>query len=318
MLLIAAAVCGVPKAAVSLIDTDRQWFKARLGIDGAQTSRDESFCAHAILTPGEVMTVEDARLDARFNDNPWVADAGVRFYAGAPLVTRDGHALGAICVLDNKPRTLDAGQEAALKALSRQVMQRVELQQVVRQLHHHHRERDWYEEQLIGYQAALELQCADLAEQARTDPLTGLPNRRAFALQVDAAMARGTRVVVAVIDIDHFKTVNDTHGHAKGDELLCTVAQALRDAAGGRGLVARFGGEEFVWLLLDVDLETARLHCEVLRMTVADATLDLPVTVSIGVAAGHPGETAQELFVRADTLLYTAKAGGRDRVEAAV
>lgn len=318
LLRIAASICDMPMAVVSLIDADRQWFKARIGLEASETSRDLSFCGHALLTPGEVMTVPDAQLDPRFHDNPLVTGpTDVRFYAGAPLVTRDGHALGAICVLDHQPRSLTGDQKAALQALSRQVTHLLELHRIGRQLQHHLRERAWYEDQLVGYQHALETQNADLTEQAQTDPLTRLANRRAFSVQVDAALERGAGFAVAVIDIDHFKTVNDAHGHGTGDELLCIVAQVLRDAAGGRGVVARFGGEEFVWLLPDVALDIARLQCEALRETVKHATQALPVTVSIGLAAASPGDTAQALFLRADAQLYVAKAAGRDRVEVA-
>jgi len=116
---LAAHICGAPMAAVSFLTPDRQWFKARLGLTMQETPRDQSFCAVAMEQPEEVLLVPDARRDARFRDNPLVLGAGgVRFYAGAPLVTADGTALGALCVLDTVPRTLSAAQEAALRALA--------------------------------------------------------------------------------------------------------------------------------------------------------------------------------------------------------
>jgi signal transduction histidine kinase len=124
---LASAVCRVPMSLVSLIDTDRQWFKARLGTDLVETSRDLSFCAHAILGK-DLLVVPDARRDARFADHPAVAsDGGVRFYAGAPLLTSDGFGLGTLCVVDAEPRRLDVEQLQALRALARQVTSQLEL-----------------------------------------------------------------------------------------------------------------------------------------------------------------------------------------------
>jgi signal transduction histidine kinase len=124
---LAATVCGVPMSLVSLIDTDRQWFKARVGTDLTETSRDLSFCAHAILGR-DLLVVPDAQEDARFRDNPAVTAAGgVRFYAGAPLVTTEGFGLGALCVVDSEPRRLGMEQLQALRALARQVTSQLEL-----------------------------------------------------------------------------------------------------------------------------------------------------------------------------------------------
>ena len=124
---LASQVCGVPMSLVSLVDTDRQWFKARVGTDLLETSRDMSFCAHAILGR-DLLVVPDARLDQRFADNPAVTGAdGVRFYAGAPLITSDGFGLGTLCVVDSEPRRLGVEQLQALRALARQVTSQLEL-----------------------------------------------------------------------------------------------------------------------------------------------------------------------------------------------
>ncbi|HET9225793.1 MAG TPA: ATP-binding protein [Thermoanaerobaculia bacterium] len=123
----AAQICDAPIALVSLIDAERQWFKSRLGLDGNETDRAISFCAHAVAT-GEMLMVHDALRDERFFDNPNVLeDPYVRFYAGAPLRTEAGHALGTLCVVDRRPRELSDSQIAMLQTLSRMVMSQFDL-----------------------------------------------------------------------------------------------------------------------------------------------------------------------------------------------
>ena len=119
---LASYICQTPSALISFVDEDRQWFKSRVGFSLRETSRDFSFCAHAILQPGPLV-VRDALDDVRFKDNPLVLEAPyIRFYAGAPLVTTEGFVLGTLCVLDRRPRDLEEGQIEALQALSRVVI----------------------------------------------------------------------------------------------------------------------------------------------------------------------------------------------------
>lgn len=319
LLTVAAAVCAMPMGSVTLIDADRQWFKARIGLDQSETPREVAFCAHAILEPDQLLVVPDAQHDQRFSDNPYVTgDPGIRFYAGAPLLSSEGLPLGTLCVMDSTPRKLQPYQQEALNALSRQVSSLLELRRVSRDLKLQLDDRAWYEQQLHKFNQELELQNADLSQQARTDALTGLANRRALGQVLDTALqqaaASGAPLCLALLDIDHFKDVNDTHGHAAGDEVLVQVARCLRENGAGQGMLARHGGEEFAWLLPGVALEQAQAHCEALRESVAYASQALPVTVSIGLTQAHRDDSVSTLMQRADQALYAAKRSGRDRV----
>ena len=132
---IASAICRKPVSLITLVDSDRQWFKSVMGLDIREMPRDMSFCAHAILSPLDITIVPDARLDARFRDNPLVTgDTRMTFYAGVPLVNEDGYALGTLCVIDNKPGHLDEEQTATLKALGKQVVRQFELRRKIREL----------------------------------------------------------------------------------------------------------------------------------------------------------------------------------------
>lgn len=132
---IAALVCDVPTALVTLIDGDRQWFKSRIGFDDAQTAREDAFCAHAILTPQERLEVRDTTRDARFADNRYVtAPGGVRFYAGAPILSAEGDGFGTVCVIDSVPRELNETQREILTALARQAAAHLEQRRVAERL----------------------------------------------------------------------------------------------------------------------------------------------------------------------------------------
>jgi diguanylate cyclase (GGDEF)-like protein len=149
----------------------------------------------------------------------------------------------------------------------------------------------------------------NLADEAQTDPLTGLPNRRAWDAHVKRLHSEGTPFVVAMIDFDHFKRFNDSYGHPAGDRLLKETAAAWRDQLRTGDVLARLGGEEFGLLLRECDPDLATEVTERLRGSVSDGW-----TCSAGIAVGRPEESAEDIIARADVALYEAKAAGRDRI----
>lgn len=284
---LAKSVLQTDIAAVSLVDRDRQWFKSRQGTDLCQTSRDSSFCSHAILDAAPLI-VPDTLQDARFAGNPLVTGAPwIRFYLGVPLRMPDGQSIGTLCAIDRKPRTATPDQVAVMQDLARLVIDELELRQM-----------------------------------ATTDELTGALTRRAFMANAAQAIARADRydepLSVITFDIDHFKHVNDSHGHATGDEVLRRVALCCRAELRSFDEFGRLGGEEFAIILPEQHARGASKAAERIRKRIAGLQVPgragaLRVTASFGVAERAPHTSVAELLAEADAALYLAKESGRNQ-----
>jgi len=163
----------------------------------------------------------------------------------------------------------------------------------------------------------------ELRTLAMTDDLTGLPNRRSVTATTQAVIDEGGNAALLILDIDHFKRINDQHGHAAGDAVLRAVTAAWRGAIGPGVTLGRLGGEEFVAVMQLGNLTQGKELAERLRQTVAGLDLSgwlghLQLTTSVGVTLLGPGDTLAAALARADAALYRAKEGGRNRVEALV
>lgn len=209
---------GVEICLISLVDSQRQWFKSKQGLNACETSREISFCGHAINND-EVMVVSDALSDERFSDNPLVVDAPfIRFYAGCPIKGPGNHRVGTLCLIDSKQRSLDSGDQDTLKDFARMV-----------------------EDQL------------EIAAQITVDDLTKVANRRGFHMVANNMLSlcrrTGTDAELLFFDLDDFKRLNDKHGHRIGDELLRHFANLLVRCFRKADVIARLGGDEFVVMM---------------------------------------------------------------------
>jgi diguanylate cyclase (GGDEF)-like protein len=313
----------VPICLVSLVDQDRQWFKSKRGLTVTEMPRHQAFCAHAILQPDEVMEVPDATADARFENNPLVTgEPRIRFYAGAPLITDEGHALGTLCVIDRVPRRLDPQQSAALRALARQAVAQLKLRAAHSELRKAFDEAHRYQETLEEYQVKLERLNAQLQAQTVTDPLTGLYNRLAFTQYLNQAVAHAGRagelLSLVFIDVDRFRSLNDSFGHLAGDDTLRRIAEIIRESARDADTAARYGGEEIAVILPATDTNGARVLAERFRRKVETATWPhRAITISAGIVTRLGGDErcdAFRLVADADAALYRAKAAGRNQI----
>ncbi|MCA1867772.1 sensor domain-containing diguanylate cyclase [Agrobacterium genomosp. 3] len=286
---LARTILDVPIAAISLVHRDHQQFMARIGLEVAETPRAQSFCAHA-LHGAEPLLVEDATRDGRFRDNPLVlGDPNIRFYVGVPLIAKQGLALGSICGIDTVPRQISGREMTALTDLATLTMQHMELRL-----------------------------------QATLDGLTGAMRRVPFAAlaqrDFDDCRRRNRPLACLLVDADHFKQINDTYGHAAGDEVLEAIVAVCDGCIAETDYIGRIGGEEFCIVLPDKTLEEACYVAETIRLGVekiAVPTVNEPikVTASIGVASMESRDTDfAALRERGDEAMYQAKRQGRNQV----
>lgn len=276
---------SVPIAQVTLVDTDRQWFKSSVGVEASETPREFSFCAHAILG-NDILLVPDARDDKRFSDNPLVVgDPKIRFYAGCPLKVGTEN-MGTLCLIDDVPR--EFGEE---------------------------------ELQLLRDLAEMAEQELSAVQMATTDYLTAITNRMGFeafarhALQV----CRRLRLPSTLLsfDLDRFKEINDMYGHAAGDEALKTFAQGLLAVFRDSDVIGRLGGDEFAVLMTSVKGDVhqsclSRLE-EWLRANHRVERTGYEILFSVGIIEVAPQEriTMEALMARADAAMYEHKKAAR-------
>lgn len=287
---VAAYTFQAPIAVVAMMDTDRLWFKSKLGLDIPQLDRKVAFCAHAIVRPQEPLIIPDLQADARFAGNPLVSQAPhLRFYAGAPIVDASGFALGTIAVIDAEPRPFSKAQREALIDLSALVVTALQARR----------------------------RAMDLQSLALTDHLTAVGNRASFdkALisELKHAMRTGETFTLLTMDLDGFKDVNDTYGHQAGDEVLQEVARRLSALVREGDVLARLGGDEFGIVVRHGNrTATAALARRIVAAVGLPMALSGGQSVAVGVSVGvaeYSDDVAlpATLLARADHELYLAK-----------
>jgi diguanylate cyclase (GGDEF)-like protein len=277
---------GVQIALVSLVDSDRQWFKSKQGLDACETSRAISFCGHAILSR-EPLIVNDARKDPRFADNPLVTGApNIRFYAGYPIRDPGGFNIGTLCLIDPEPREMSSEDIEALRDMAEMVEDEIKI-----------------------------------SSQVTVDDLTQVANRRGFHLIADHLLSlcrrTGTAAEVAFFDLDGFKAINDTHGHAAGDDLLKHFARLLVKCFRTADAVGRLGGDEFV-VLLSNSKGGAQKAIDRLQELASRAECEIREKLcwSVGVIEFDPDRHAnvENLLAEADSSMYDDKQKRREVV----
>lgn len=215
---IASKLFQVPVALISLVDRDRQWFKSACGLDIRSTPRTDSFCAIAVEN-GRPLVVNDTLSEPSFSHNRLVLnEPNIRFYAGYPVHLPDGEIAGTICILDTKPREFTADEFSLLQDLAFIVEDEFRI-----------------------------------INQATTDALTGLCNRRSFTLIADEIQRKSLRnnktFCLIIIDLNDFKLINDTYGHAEGNRALKDFSEILQNTVSENGFIARMGGDEFAVII---------------------------------------------------------------------
>jgi diguanylate cyclase (GGDEF)-like protein len=279
---VATRMFNVPIALVTLVDSERQWFKSCVGLEVKETPRDISFCGHAILGD-DILIIPDASKDERFADNPLVTSAPhIRFYAGRPICTPDGFKIGTLCLIDSQPREFEGKDVEDLNDLALMV-----------------------ENEL----AAIEL--------ATMDELTNLSNRRGFIMLTEKYLNYFTRhhvfASLVFLDLNGFKEINDTFGHDEGDRALQTFGKALKQVGRSSDIFARLGGDEFVVLLANARQHEAQIyinrlvtHLDTLRQ---QHRQPYSIAFSQGVVEFDPQlpKSIEQLLLEGDGLMYQLK-----------
>lgn len=277
-----------PAVAISLLDEDTQYLKARQGVELKSSPRCNALCNYVVAS-GQPLVVEDLTQDPRARHNPFVTGpARLRFYAGAPLTTSSGQHLGALCLFDTQPRQLDTGQMNILSRFATLVSDQLELRAQV--------ERDF---------------------------LTNALNRRGFEgvlrREMDLIRAGAPAATLAMLDLDHFKQVNDTYGHPVGDQVLRKLTDLIVASVRAKDHVARLGGEEFAVLLPEMPIDKGADVLERLREAVAAQRMehhpDLTLSVSVGLIDITAHDRDPEILMRdVDEAVYLAKSRGRNQI----
>lgn len=278
-----------PMSTITMIDGHRSWFKSQEGgSPGCEAPKSSAFCT-VTIQESEPVVVLDTLADERFRNNIFVVGKPhIRFYTGVPLRTPDGNNIGTLCLVDMKPRSFGDEQVEMLTDLARLVMSELELRKL-----------------------------------ATTDGLTCALSRRAFKEEAGRALGLAIRhrhdLSCIAFDLDHFKTINDAHGHTAGDAVLIESAAICKNEIRKTDLLGRMGGEEFAILLQHTVPAAALKVAEKLRATMADRPLlgrsgSIRFTASFGVAAlDRFGSDIETFLRRADGALCEAKAQGRNR-----
>jgi len=322
----AVELFGVPMSLVSLMDEDRQWFKSAVGFGATiETPRAIAFCAYPVAS-GDYFDVEDAIIDVRFADNPLVVSGpGVRFYAGAPIISPSGNALGTVCILDAEPRDLSAEERRMLEHLA----------EMAAALCEEHRQRNQslnsVEQVLTAIgDAVLADGSGDVSRQRRLqqeleyltdhDRLTGALDRVEFERQLGAAISTARQTdqshAVLYLDLDQFRIVNDQFGHVIGDELLRQVAALITNELTSADTVAHLGGDEFGIVLQNYSVDQAMFFAErivggVQQLRHGFVGLSIHTGVSIGVVAiTADSPNVGDVLKHADIACCMAKQGG--------
>jgi len=296
-----------PVAAISLLNEDKQWFKSAAGWGISELPREHAICKLTV-EENKIVMIGDTLTDARVAELPIVTSTPrFRAYAGHPLLDEHGNCVGTFCVFDLKPREFSAADRQTLTDLAALA------------------QRELVSDRLTTAHAALTSKLGMARREALMDPLTHLWNRRGASVLLKGAFAsadqRGTSIALALLDLDNFKRINDTHGHQTGDEVLRRVASRLLSAVRGDDSICRLGGDEFLVLMGDTDAAIASRVAERIRTAITDTAIptrdgSITVSVSVGCTIRQPRDTAaaDALLERADQALMQSKAAGRNRV----